>query len=309
VVEPRPPGDPFDPTSLEQVETAVRTALESGSEEHLRVLGYGEITLVLGWPVEEPVWACKRLPVFADHRSVDRYRDLFERYLDVLRSRGIEPVPSELHPLTDGHPRAGPTGGGQVAYVVQPVLPKASLGPEVLRRGSGEEGERLLRTVLDQIVGSVDPGTGVDGQISNWAVVDGAVRYLDVTTPMLFRPDGRLELDVDLFLAAYPWLLRPPLRRFVVPGVVGAYRDPRHVLVDLAANLFKEGLAKWVPFAVASANERVTPPVSEDEVRRYYRSDARLWRAMLGLRRADRWWQHRVRRRAYPFLLPGAIDR
>jgi hypothetical protein len=27
------------------------------------------------------------------------------------------------------------------------------------------------------------------------------------------------------------------------------------------------------------------------------------------LRRADRWWQRTVRRRPYPFLLPGRIDR
>jgi len=44
-------------------------------------------------------------------------------------------------------------------------------------------------------------------------------------------------------------------------------------------------------------------------VRRYYRSDARLWELMLRLRRADRWWQRRIRRRTYPFLLPGHIER
>ena len=126
---------------------------------------------------------------------------------------------------------------------------------------------------------------------------------------MLFDAQGRTELELDLFLAAYPWLLRAPIRRFVAPGVVSAYRDPRHVLLDLAGNLLKERLEPWLPAAVTAANRQLDRPISEDEARRYYRSDARLWEAMLRLRRADRWWQRRIRRRTYPFLLPGPVAR
>ena len=39
-------------------------------------------------------------------------------------------------------------------------------------------------------------------------------------------------------------------------------------------------------------------------MRRYFARDKRLWLLMQRLRRADRAWQRRVRRRAYPFLLP-----
>jgi hypothetical protein len=44
-------------------------------------------------------------------------------------------------------------------------------------------------------------------------------------------------------------------------------------------------------------------------VRRDYRSDARMWSLMQSVRRADRWWQRRVRRRQYGFLLPEGIER
>ena len=54
---------------------------------------------------------------------------------------------------------------------------------------------------------------------------------------------------------------------------------------------------------------RFTPPITLSEVRRYYRGDARTWAQLLRLRRADRFWQRKVRRRAYPFLLPGRIER
>ncbi len=34
-----------------------------------------------------------------------------------------------------------------------------------------------------------------------------------------------------------------------------------------------------------------------------------MWALLLALRRLDRFWQLKVRRRAYPFLLPGRIER
>lgn len=300
--------DVTDPVaSLREVETAVQAALASGTDADLRILGYGEITLVIGWPTDHPVVACKRLPVFPSASVADRYAERFEHHLTVLADRGVVPVPSALRVLR------GPRRGQRVGYVVQPVLPPGSLGPDVLRAADPDPDHPLLRAVCEVVPEVVDDRTGIDGQISNWALHDGVVQYLDVTTPMLFDESGRIELDMGLFLAAYPWLLRRPIGRFVAPGVVGAYRDARHVLLDMVGNLRKERLDDWIPAAVTAANRVVgtSPggPITAAEARRFYRSDARLWEVMLRLRRADRWWQTRVRHRTYPFLLPGAIAR
>ena len=299
---------PLGDAPLDEVEAAVQEALAGGREEHLRVLGYGEITLVVGWPTDAPRWACKRLPRFATPADAEGYRASFDRYLGVLRDRGVEPVATELRTVDAPGPAVGSLRG-PVAYVVQPVLPSSSLAPEVLRHADPEQADELLRGVVAAVGPVVDERTGFDGQLSNWAVVDGELRYLAVSTPMLFDERGRLELDLDLFLAAYPWSLRAPIKRFVAPGVLGAYRDERHVLVDLLGNLLKERLGHRIPEALAVVNEHVQPAVTEDEVRSYYRSDARLWEVLLRLRRADRWWQRTVRRRDYPFLLPGRIER
>ncbi len=297
---------PLDAVRLDEVEAAVRRALVTGTDAGLRVLGYGEITLVVGWPPDDPVWACKRLPVFASVEAAERYGAQFDRYLDLLRDRGVEPVPSAFVSIT-----ADTSRGARelVGYVVQPVLEDTSLAVGVLRGADPARGADLFHRVARAVGGVVDERTGLDGQISNWALVGDTLQYLDVTTPMIFDGDGHIELDVDLFLAAYPWLIRGLLRRAVVPGVVGAYREARHVLLDMAANLLKERLDEWLPTAIAAANEHVTPTITEQEVRRYYRSDARLWEVMLRLRRADRRWQRSVRRRTYPFLLPGPIER
>lgn len=291
-----------DPDVLPAVEAAVQEALASGREDHLRVLGHGEISLVVGWPGDAPVVACKRLPVFPSVAAADRYADVFSRYVATLEQRGLHVVPSTLHFLAPG-------GDGRlVGYVVQPVLPEGSLGPDILRAAAPDPDHPLLAAVVAGVLGTVDARTGLDAQISNWAWVDETAHYLDVTTPILYD-DGGLELDVDVLIAAYPWVLRPPLRRFAAPPIAAAYCDPRTVLLDLAANLHKERLTEWIPAVVQAANRELSTPLTAGEVDRYYRSNARLWEVMLRLRRADRWWQRRVRRRSYPFLLPGAIRR
>lgn len=283
-------------------ESAVQEALASGREDQLRVLGHGEISLVIGWPTDDPVVACKRLPVFPSTAAAERYENVFSRYIARLEHRGLHVVPSALNFLDPGR------DGRLVGYVVQPVLPAASLGPDVLRAGAPDSGHRLLAAVIGGVLGTVDAHTGLDAQISNWSMLDDTVSYLDVTTPILYDEDG-LALDVNMLIASYPWLLRPLLRRFAAPPIAAAYCEPRTVLVDLAANLYKERLVEWIPAVLRAANPELSEPITPDEVRRYYRSNARLWEVMLRLRRADRWWQRRVRRRTYPFLLPGPTRR
>ena len=285
------------------VEAAVQEALESGREDHLRVLGHGEISLVVGWPSDAPVVACKRLPVFPSTAAAQRYADVFSRYIARLEQRGLHVLPSSVQFLSPGR------DGRLVGYVVQPVLPPGSLGPALLRSAVPDPDHPLVAAVVAGVLGAVDPRTGLDAQISNWSMVDETAKYLDVTTPILYDDGGRLELDVDVLVASYPWVLRPPLRRFAAPPIAAAYCDPRTVLLDLAANLHKERLTAWIPAVLEAANRELSAPLTIAEVDRYYRSNARLWEVMLRLRQADRWWQRRVRRRSYPYLLPGPTRR
>lgn len=294
------------PEELDRLETTVRHSLATGRADGLRVLGYGEITLVVGWPTDQPMHACKRLPRFPDRAAFDRYRDVLDRYVAALTARGLTVLPSELL-------HCDAPDGSVVGYLVQEALPEDSLLTSVLRGTGPDPDHPVLAELAGHVAAVVDPALGLDGQLSNWAVrADGTLVYFDLTTPLLTEPDGRPALDVGLFLAAAPWALRPALRRFVVPGILQRYHDPRTVLLDLAANLHKEQLVPWVPGVVAAANRVLPPahrPLEADEVARDYASDARQWELLLRLRRADRWWQQRVRRRDYPFLLPGPISR
>lgn len=304
---PEDPGTVFGGIDLGAVEEAVGRALarphRSSGDTRLLVLGYGEISSVIGWPTDAPTVACKRLPEFPSGAAASRYRERFEAYLGLLVERGVQPVQSEF--LTVPSVRSDHV----VGYVLQPVLAASDLGPNVLRSANPDPAHPMLPAVVDSVMKVTDEHTGLDAQLSNWVQGVDGLRYLDVTTPMCFDDAGRIDLDMGLFLAAYPWALRALIKRFVAPGVVAAYRDPRHVLVDMTANLIKERLPAWIPAVLEVVNDAVAPSVTRDEVERYYRSDARLWEVMLRLRRADRWWQRNIRRREYPFLLPGRIER
>ena len=291
----------IDDADLEHLEQTVDNALDRADAGALCLLGHGEISLVLGSPAGEPRWACKRLPPFPSPAAADRYTEVFDRYLDQLAARGVHVVETEI--------RRVPRARGQVVlYCVQPVLSVESLAPTIVARG-GDAAAAVLGEVVDLVLAVVDARVGLDAQLSNWAMRDGRLTYFDVTTPMLSGPDGTPELDTGVFLASLPSLLRAPVRRFVLPGILHRYHAPRTVVLDLAANLIKERLDSWIPVVLAAAGERLDPPLTEDEVRRDYRSDARTWNVLQAVRRADRSWQRRVRRRPYPFLLPDRIER
>jgi hypothetical protein len=292
----------IDDSALAELDRHVVRALATGDESGLRVLGYGEITLVLAWPPDDPKYACKRLPLFAGPASVDAYRAVLEEYLDLLRASGVDVVDTELRTVAQGDGRIA-------AYCVQPALDAATVVPAVLRAADPAPSHPALATIVDAVYRVCNPSTGFDGQLANWIWADGHLSYLDVTTPMLRDDAGRLRLDADLFLSSFPWPLRAPFRRFVLPGVVERFTNPRDVLLDLLGNMHKEQLGPWLPAALAAVNARVSPSITAAEVRKFYANDARLWAAVLWVRRTDRWWQRTVRRRPYQFLLPRRIER
>jgi hypothetical protein len=282
---------------IERVDRVVEEAIRAGEPGTLKVLGYGELTLVFGWPGDRPEFAVKRLPPFRDVAQLDRYGDLLDRYTAALRDRDVRVVPTELR-------AARATGGGPPrAYLVQPLVPRERHLNVLLRKATPETGVALLDTLVEQIAAVVDPELGLDAQASNWAVEDGGLACFDLSTPLMRSRGGRHQLDLSLFLSIYPWALRAVLRP-VAHGVMTQYHNPRTVLLDVASNLVKERLDRWLPAFLGAAGARVSPPIEEGEVRRYFARDKKLWLLMQRLRRLDRAWQRRVRHRPYPFLLP-----
>jgi hypothetical protein len=240
--------------------------------------------------------------VFPSHARFDAYRQTFLAYLEALRERGVDVVETELIPI-EGE------DGTVVGYAIQPIFPRENLAPAVLRGQDPAAGHPLVDAVVETALAVVGPRLGIDAQLSNWIWEGGRLMYLDVTTPMIWAEDGRPLLDLDLLVRALPAIARGPVRRFLGPRILDGYRDRRGVANDLLGNLIKERLDPWIPLFLDPVNRSVSPPITEEDVRSYYRSDARLWETLLRIRRLDRAWQRHVRRRAYEFLLPPAVRR
>jgi hypothetical protein len=296
-------GEGLSDAEIHALDGAVEEALRSGDEDRLRVLGSGEISLVLGWPAAEPAFACKRLPAFGDRGRFEAYGRTLADYVEALRAAEVDVVETDFLPVE--HP-----DGSVVGYAVQPVLPAETLAPRVLAAAEAGAGHPIVEAVVAKIRAVISPRLGIDAQLANWTWEEGGrLRYLDVTTPLMWSADGRPLLDLDLLARPLPAIMRPPLKRFLGPRILDGYRNLRGVMSDLCGNLLKERLDSWVPLFLEQVSGALDPPMSEEEVRRYYRSDARLWEALLRLRRLDRAWHRRVRRRTYPFLLPAKVRR
>ena len=320
----------MDVDLLERFERGLDPAHPERSAIPATVLGYGEISTVLA--IEGSDLACKRMPMFRDEAEIAAYAAAFDAYRAKLQEAGLRLGPSTLVPLQQA------SGGRRVVYLVEQRLPSHAIGNAVVRRADPTEAQRLLRAVLGELVkvwrfnrqqtaALAGPRwqLGIDGQVSNWVVEDMpaqgglperfALRYFDINTPLL-RRDGMEQLNTELFLRSAPSFLRWVLRLFVVQDVVARYYDPRRVVIDLIANLYKEGRADLAPVWLETANRAFVEELAEAglhaidprEVTAYYRQDAAIWRLYLGLRRLDR-TLHRWTGRQYPYVLPGPIRR
>jgi hypothetical protein len=220
-----------------------------------------------------------------------------------------------------------------VFYIIQRQMPTESVGNRALHHLSERDVSRLVRRLLGELYKVWDFNqrqdrlrVAVDGQISNWSIdgfdpenpsVEGArLWYLDTSTP-LFRVEGEEQLDPELFLRSAPSFLVWILRLLFVQDVIDRYYDPRLVTVDLVANFFKEQRADLIPRAIGvvgdffgtEAASLGVAPITEQEVRAYYREDALIWTLYLAMRKIDRFLHVQLLRRNYPYILPQRIER
>jgi len=340
----------IDPALLEQLEVQVAPALRRGERPEVEVIGWGEISVVLGLEHEGRRFACKRMPPFPDEAAVTRYREVCARYATVLQQEVGLALPQ--------HEVLRTTGGARAVYYVQQGLPAEGLVDRLLHQLPAGPAAELLEMIMTRVAwlaernrarrpvagaqhagrplsvarsspvelagparrARADLQVGLDGQVSNWVLwpvrgEDRTLWYIDTSTPLL-KQEGRQLLDVGLLLSSLPAPLVPLVRLLFLKEILGRYHDPRQILRDLLGNLIKERLEHLLPPGIERVNALLAGRLgwlgaellTEDEVRRYYRSDARMWALLQRLRRLDRAVK-RLLRRPYPFLLPDRIER
>ena len=105
--------------------------------------------------------------------------------------------------------------------------------------------------------------------------------------------------------------MRAIVNRFLLRGILDNYHSVRGQALDFLGNLIKEGLGDAFPPLIPIANEvfALDSPITEQEVRAHYKSDAQTYAFVQVARRADSWVYRNILRKPYPYLLPPRIDR
>ncbi|UCE56024.1 MAG: hypothetical protein JSV31_11430 [Desulfobacterales bacterium] len=279
------------------------------------IIGYGEISAIFQIGDNSDI-AFKRLPLFPDHFSAQKYIRHYNEYCQYLAEAGLNLPEDETFIIAVPNRPV-------VVYIAQKKLPAKRFGHNLIH--SLALGE--IRLLFEKIVAEIakiwrfnhsalpDRELALDGQLSNWVWLetgtDMTMYYIDTSTP-LFRKGGVEQLDPELFLKSAPGFLRWIIRRLFLENVMNRYYDQRQVFMDLAANLYKEQLPDLIPAAVDIINRHLSDdhiPLKLKEIETYYREDKLIWTLFLAFRRIDRWLITKLLHKRYEFILPGKIKR
>ncbi len=296
--------------------------------ESFEVLGYGEISTVFG--INLPggsSFAFKRLPLFSSMQEAENYGALYCNYNQLLENAGLQ-VPIFGSVAVEGH------SGIHVAYLAQQRLSENSICNQIIRNHTDKEALLLIEKIAKEACKiwthnstAEETALGLDAQISNWAVKDyipgetiisdeTELWFIDTSTPFI-RINGKEQMNAELLLLSAPGLIRPLLKKFFLQDILDRYYDLRLVFIDLIANLYKEQRADLIPEALKRINRifsnssefKQLTPITEKEIKKYYKEDKFIWQLFINVRRLDRFIRTKIRRQRYEFLLPGKIKR
>ena len=305
----------LDRDLLARFETELDPKNVEGSAVPAKLLGYGEMSAIfqLG---DDNTLAYKRMPLFRERSSAEKYEAQYNEYCDLLAEAGLT-LPQSTTCIVEvaGHP--------VVLYIAQQQFPAERIAHKLLHALDTEAFQRLAERIISEIhkVWEFNRSRGpalelaIDGQISNWALPEqdpeSPIYYIDTSTP-LYRKDGKEQLNPKLLLQAAPGYLRWLVEWLFLDDVMNRYYDARKVFIDVAANLYKEQRPDLIPSTVEKINRHLSKtikPLTIKDIDRYYREDKIIWSLFLTLRRIDRWVKTRLLHKRYEFILPGKIER
>jgi hypothetical protein len=278
------------------------------------VLGFGEISTVFKMEGRGDI-AFKRMPLFKDAASAEKYSQQFAEYCGLLAEAGLK------IPESDTEIVALP-GRPVVLYIAQKILPPERFAHKLIHIFNPVDTGGMIGKIVSQIElvwrfnREKKPSfeLAIDGQLSNWVISENQpeeIYFVDTSTP-LYRKNGIEQLDPELLLQSAPGFLRWVLRLFFLKDVMSRYYDRRQVCIDIAANLFKEQRPELVSPAVDIMNAVFfgkDDPLTVREIEKYYGTDRTIWALFLAFRRIDRFMTEKIMRKRYEFILPGKIRR
>ena len=313
---------------LKELEKTIDTINPESGKIPIKILGFGEISLVFEILDDPAHLAYKRIPIFDNETQVKRHIWAYKEYCNILsKDIGLNLPDHDVLWFKDSKDQIQ-------FYSIQQKIDPEAVGNKVIHNISDDEVETLIIIVMRELkkVWTLNRenrnlDVGLDGQISNFVVIGydldnpkidetSKVLYLDTSTPM-FRKNGVEAMEAELFLKSAPSFLRFLLKAIFLQEVMDRYYDWRLVTIDLIANFFKEQKSEIIPrlirrinqFFEEEAHDFDIEPLTFKEVQKYYKSDKMIWVIFQNARRIDRYIKTKLLRKVYDFYLPDKINR
>ncbi len=313
---------------LKKLEQSIDTYNPEKGEVPIKILGFGEISLVFEIVGDPEQIAYKRIPIFKNEKQVNRHIWAYNEYNRILsQDVGLNLPKYDVVWFKDNEDKIQ-------FYCIQEKISSESVGNKVIHDLSTKDVKTLILLVMREMkkvwVYSKNHETldlGLDGQISNFAIIgydpnnpkiekDTKLLYFDTSTPM-FRKNGIEAMDAELFLESTPSFLRFLVKAAFLDEVIDRYYDWRLVIIDLIANFFKEQKPELIPgiirqvnkFFKEEASEFNMEPITFEEVQKYYKNDKMIWVIFQNARKIDRYIKTKLFKKKYDFYLPGKIKR
>jgi hypothetical protein len=313
---------------LKELERSINTYNPEKVRIPIKILGFGEISLVFEILKDPEHLAYKRIPIFDNENQVKRHIWAYNAYCKILNQEvGLSLPAYDAAWFKDDN-------GTIQFYCVQEKIEPKSVGNKVIHEISDDEIFILVTLILREMKkvwtysrNNPKIDLGLDGQISNFAIINFDVQnpkvdfntklyYFDTSTPMV-RINGTEAMEAVLFLKSAPSFLRWLLKALFLEETVGRYYEWRKVAIDLIANFYKEQKPGLIPnliklvnnFFAEEASEFNIAPLTIDEVKKYYKSDKNIWVIFQSVRRFDRYLKTKIFKKKYEFYLPDKIKR
>ncbi len=318
----------IDTEVLKKLERSIDNFNPENGVVPIKILGYGEISLVFEIVGDPEQIAYKRIPIFDNEKQVNRHIWAYNEYNRILIEEvGLILPDYDVAWFKDEEDKIQ-------FYCIQEKISSESVGNRVIHELNTEDINTLILLAMRDMkkvwLYSKNHETidlGLDGQISNFAVIgydpnnpkireDTKLIYFDTSTPM-FRRNGIEAMDAELFLKSTPSFLRFLVKAAFLDEVVDRYYDWRLVTIDLIANFFKEQRPELIPGIISlvnkffneEASEFNMEPITFEEVQKYYKNDKMIWVIFQNARKIDRYIKTKLFKKKYDFYLPGKIKR
>lgn len=286
---------------LKEADAALDRAVAARDVSDLHVLGFGEVSVALGWPTAQPEYVLKRVLVYDSRASCEAHFAQIETYLDTLRAGGADLLVSDMHVLDRADGRAS-------GWISQPLLPSEFLATTILANDEPRSDHPVVLAHREVAQRDCCAEYAVDLQISNFAYDGDRYTLFDFTSPVTWDADGNFTGPIpDEFVRMTPAPIRPVFRKEYAKAA-SDFQTLRGAFHGSLVWLHRAKLDHWAPAFAEAFNELIDEPLDVAKARADFERFEKVIPMVKKTSRLQRWWQTTVRRDPYDAFITDSFS-